>query len=291
MSLHPQYARPRSAAQAVEVLGNLGAGAVVIAGGQELMPHVNYGRLMPTVYVDIAALPELAGITEKDGEVAIGALTVHRTLQRDAIVQRALPLLAHAAAQVGGGWQVHNRGTVGGNLVAMHPLYDIAPVLLALQADVEIQAPEGVRRAALGKILAETSHGLGTSSLLTRILLKPMQPDAGWAYEKLKITAGSYGSANAAAVVSLTGNKLSTLRVVIGAVSEQPLDASEALHGLLGKPWDAVAGARVESLCSASPKTLLDDQQGDATWRRAMAGVVARRAVQAAVANAQRTNK
>lgn len=284
MSLQPQYARPRNAAQAVELLGGLGAGAVVIAGGQELMPSVNYGKLMPAVYVDIGALPELQGIREADGVVSIGALTVHREIQKSAVVQKSLPLLAYAAGLVGGGWQVHNRGTIGGNIVAMHPLYDIVPPLLALGAEVEIVGAGGTRRAPLATVIAETSHGLGTTALLARVLVRPLSAGAGWAYQKLKITEGSYGSANAAAVVSLDGGKLTAARVVIGAASERPIDASAALKGLLGKPFDDRAAREAESACAALVTNPMNDQQGDAGWRRAMAGVVARRALAAAVA-------
>jgi CO/xanthine dehydrogenase FAD-binding subunit len=286
MSLHPQYARPRNAAQAVELLGGLGAGAIVIAGGQEIMPHVNYGKLMPAVYVDIGALPELQGVREADGWVSIGALTVHRELQKSALVQQSLPLLAYAAGVVGGGWQVHNRGTVGGNVVAMHPLYDIVPPLLALGAEVEILGPEGTRRAPLATVIAETSHGLGTTTLLVRVLVRPQSRGTGWAYEKLKITEGSYGSANAAAVAALDGGKLTAARVVIGAVAERPIDASGPLKALLGRTFDDRAAAEAEAACAALVVQPMDDQQGDAAWRRAMAGVVARRALAAAVARA-----
>lgn len=286
MSLQPQYARPRTASQAAELLDGLGSGAMIIAGGQELMPHVNYGRLMPTVYVDVGALTELQGINEADGIVSIGAATVHRALQRDPIVRRSLPLLAYAAGKVGGGWQVQNRGTVGGNLVSMHPLYDIAPSLLALGADVDLQGANTSRSVALAALLQETSHGLGTTTLLTRIRVWAMAPRTGWAYEKLRITAGSYGSANCAAVVSVENGRLLSLRIVIGAVSEKPIDASNALKSLLGRSADAAAGEELERACSQLVAQPLDDQQGDAGWRRAMAGVVARRAYEAAVARA-----
>lgn len=287
MSLHPQYARPRTLQQAVDLLDGLGTGATVIAGGQELMPHVNHGRLMPSVYIDINALAELRGIRDDGGLVSIGALTVHRELQRDPLVAKALPLVAYAAAQVGGGWQVHNRGTVGGNLVAMHPLYDLAPALLALGAEVEIQGTGGTRRQPLAAVIASTSHGLGTSTLLARVLVAPMAAGAGWSYQKLKITEGSYGSANAAAVVTLAGGRIASLRLVIGAAGERPVDAGAALAGLVGRSFDARAAAEAESACAALLAQPLDDQQGDATWRRAMAGVVARRALVQAVALAQ----
>jgi aerobic carbon-monoxide dehydrogenase medium subunit len=283
MSLHPQYARPKSAAQAVQLLDGLGAGAMIIAGGQEIMPHVNYGKLMPAVYVDIGALNELRGIKrETDGTISIGALTVHRELQRESLVRDSLPLLSYAAGLVGGGWQVHNRGTVGGNLVAMHSLYDITPPLLAMSADVEIIGVKGVRRAPLATVIAETSHGLGTTSVLARVLVKPLGGGAGWSYQKLKITDGSYGSANAAVVVAFDGPKLTALRVVIGAVAERPIDASAALKPLLGRPLDERSLAEAEATCAALVTQPLADQRGDGAWRRAMAGTVARLALAAA---------
>jgi CO/xanthine dehydrogenase FAD-binding subunit len=261
---------------------------MVIAGGQEMMPHVNHGKLMPSVFVDIGALAELRGIQADGDRISIGALTVHRELQRDALVNQKLPLLAFAAGQVGGGWQVQNRGTVGGNLVAMHPLYDLTSSLLALGAEVEVLSAKGSSRTSLAALIKNTSHGLGTTSVLTRVLVPPMANGAGWAYQKLKITEGSYGSANAAAVVSTDGAKLASANVVIGAVAERPIDASSALKAFLGKPPDARVCAQIEAACAALVQQPLADQQGDAVWRRAMAGVVARRAVAEAAAKANK---
>jgi carbon-monoxide dehydrogenase medium subunit len=283
MSLHPLYARPRNVPQAIDLLGSLGAGAVVIAGGQELMPHVNYGKLMPAVYVDIAALPELQGIALAEGVISIGALTAPRTLTRDPLVTRHLPLLAHAAGKVGGGWQVQSRGTVGGNIVSMHPLYDIVPALLALDAEVEVAGSHGARRTSLAALISETSHGLGSAALLVRVLVRVPPPTTGSAYEKLKNTEGSYGSANAAAVVTLDGPAVASGRLMIGAVSERAIDASSALAAVIGRPFDAAAADRLAAACSELVAQPLSDQQGDAAWRRAMAGVMAARAVASAV--------
>jgi CO/xanthine dehydrogenase FAD-binding subunit len=285
MSLHAQFARPRKLDQAVSLLDNLGAGTMLIAGGQELMPHVNYGRLMPSVIVDIGGLAELRGIRADGGFVSIGALTVHRQLQRDPLVAGSLPLLACAAAQVGGGWQVHNRGTIGGNIVSMHPLYDIVPPLIALGAEVEIVGAAGAHRTSLAELVRDTSHGLGTATVLTRVLVRPQSEGVGWSYQKLKITDGSYGSANAAAVVSLDrAGHVKAIRVVIGAVSERPIDASEPLGRLLiGRALDARTKVQVERDCASLVTQPLADQQGGAEYRAAMAGIVARRAVDAAV--------
>lgn len=284
MSLHPQFARPRKLEQAVSLLDSLSTGTVLIAGGQELMPHVNYGRLMPAVFVDINGLPELKGVREEGGGLDIGAACSHRELQRDPLVRASLPLLAHAAAQVGGGRQVHNRGTIGGNIVAMHPLYDIVPPLIALGADVEIAGASGKRTLSLAALVHDTSHGLGSSTVLTRVRVPRQPAGAGWSYQKLKATDGSYGSANAAALVSLdAAGAIASMRVVIGAVSERPIDASDALARLLvGQVLDAPSALQVERVCSSLVTQPLADQQGGAEYRVAMAGVIARRAIEAA---------
>jgi carbon-monoxide dehydrogenase medium subunit len=285
MSLRVQYARPRSLDQAAELLGGLTSGAVIIAGGQELMPHLNYGRLAPAVLVDISNLNELRGIQATENGVAIGALCVHRDIQHDALVGERAPLLAFAAGQVGGGWQVQNRGTIGGNIVAMHPLYDIAPPLLALQAAVEIRHQQDTRSTSLAALIADPAKQLGGAAVITQVLVPTMAAESGWAYEKLQLTAGSYGSANAATVVTLDGNhKLTAIRLVVGAVTEQPLDVSEQLGDhLIGKDAEtALAG--VAAICEQAVTEPLSDQQGDGEYRRAMAGVIGRRAVAAAMA-------
>ncbi len=290
MSLYPSFARPRTLADAATLLASLASGGVVIAGGQELMPSINQGVLAPEVYVDIGGLAELRGITETpEGRVGIGALTVHRELQTDPRVRAQLPLLAHAATRAGGGRQVHNRGTIGGNLVAQHPLYDIAPPLLALEAEVEwVKGRETVRQP-LAAMLADSRHGLGSEAILTRVLVVPMADGLGWAYEKLKASGGAYGSANAAALVKLKEGRVAAVRLVVGAVADRLIDASEAAAALLvGRRFDAEAGAALAGAVSALVAAPLSDAQGPGPWRQAMAGVVAQRALAAAVARAGR---
>jgi carbon-monoxide dehydrogenase medium subunit len=286
MSLYPSFARPNSLAQASELLAGLSGGSVIIAGGQEIMPYINHGAMQPDIYIDIGGLKELRGISEADGVVSIGALTVHRELQGNAIVAEKLPMLADAASRAGGGRQVHNRATLGGNLVAMHPLYDIAPALLALGAEVELVKAGETRRTSLAALMHETSHGLGSEAILVRVLVPAMAAGTGWAYEKLKLSGGAYGSANAAATVQLDAGRITAATLMIGAVADRIIDAAAAVQGLIGQAWTAAAAEQLELRCPALVKQPLSDQQGSGEWRQAMAGVVARRAMAAAVARA-----
>lgn len=288
MSLYPSFARPRSLQQATELLASLSTGKVIIAGGQELMPSVNSGTLRPDVYVDVGGLEELRGIAidEAGGRLAIGALTVHRELQSDTLVQTHAPLLALAARKAGGGRQVHNRGTIGGNLVAMHPLYDIAPSLLALGAEIEMIRGGDLISQPLTEVMNDSSHGLGSDAILVRVMIPLMAPDAGCGYEKLKLSGGAYGSANAAAIVTLRDDAIDTLRLTVGAVSERLLDASDAAAFLVGSRWSEDAADRLQRAVTALVSQPLSDQQGSGEWRAAMAGVVAARACAAAVKGA-----
>jgi CO/xanthine dehydrogenase FAD-binding subunit len=279
------YARPRDLEQASQLLASLSSGAVIIAGGQEIMPFINYGVMMPDVYVDIGGIKALRGVNVAADEVSIGALTVHRDIQSTEEIVERLPLLAYAAQQIGGGWQVHNRGTIGGNVVAMHPLYDIAPALLALNADVELLSDKGLQRLSLLQLQNDSSYGLGSSSILTRILVETMSPNALWGYYKLKNTAGAYGSANAAVVIKMDGAKITSVRIVIGAVSEKLVVISESLDGCLGSPYTLEIGQAIEKACIDAIDEPLSDQQGDGVWRKAMAGVAARRATEMALRN------
>ena len=283
MSLHPMYARPRDLEQASELLASLSSGAVIIAGGQEIMPYINYGVMMPDVYVDIGGIDALRGVSAETDEVSIGPLTVHRDIQNIEEIVETLPLLAYAAKQIGGGMQVHNRGTIGGNIVAMHPLYDVAPALLALEADVELLSEKGSQRMSLAELQNLSNHGLGTSSILTKILVKPMSPTTLWSYYKLKNSAGAYGSANAAVVIQLDGENIKSIRVAIGAATEKVVVVSANLDSYLGSPYSSEVGLAIQKTCSDAIGEPLSDQQGDGVWRKAMAGVAARRATEMAL--------
>jgi CO/xanthine dehydrogenase FAD-binding subunit len=286
MSLYPGYARPTSLDQATQLLAGLSTGTVIIAGGQEIMPHINHGALMPDVYVDIGGLKELRGISVANGWLSLGALTVHRELQTDALVRAHAPLLAYAATLAGGGRQVHNRATLGGNIVAQHPLYDLVPSLLAMSAELEMARGSETRRISLTEMLRDARHGLGSEAILVRVHV-PVQPaSAGWAYEKLKSSGGAYGSANAAALVGVEGGKISSARLIIGAVADRPIDASSVVRSLIGQPFTPGLAAQFEARCAALVDEPLSDAQGQGAWRQAMAGVVARRALTAAIAKA-----
>lgn len=287
MSRRVQFASPLTLDHAIELMGGVGPGAALIAGGQELMPALNLGEFEPTVLIDISRLSELRGIEmEADGTVSIGALSVHREIERSDLLARAVPLLAHSVAQIGGGWQVRNRGTIGGNIVAMHPLYDVLPPLLALDARVEIRDARGTRIVGIADMIADTRHGLGASAILVRVLIPPCAGGTGWGYSKLKATDGAYATASAAALVTVGADGVpECVRLVVGAVEELPRDLSAVAQPIVARATAEVPAALREAVETAITRPL-DDQRGGADYRRAMGGVVAVRAIADALGRA-----
>lgn len=285
-----QFSAPKNLDDAFTVISALGAGAALIAGGQELMPSLNLGEFEPSVLIDISGLEELRGIDVTEEQVlSIGALTVHRDVERSALVAQKAPLLAHAAAQIGGGLQVRNRGTIGGNIVSMHPLYDVLPPLLALQAQLEIRCVEKTYISPLEEVIVDTRHGLGSSALLMRVLIDTRRAWHAWGYCKLKATTGDYATATAAALVSNgPSGRPEVVRLVVGSVEALPKDLSEISEKIVTSCEGEEMHDRIRKAVEAEITMPLDDQKGGAEYRRAMAGVVATRALSQALRRAAR---
>ncbi|MEO1203962.1 MAG: FAD binding domain-containing protein, partial [Pseudomonadota bacterium] len=167
---------------------------------------------------------------------------------------------------------------------SMHSLYDITPPLLALGAEIDIASADGSRTVDLAELLRETGHGLGVTALIRRVRVPVPPPGSGWAYEKLKVTEGSYASANCAALAATDGKgNIASLSLAVGAVEDRPCVVTDAVADVIGGPWTAQSADHVETAVRRAIQTPLSDQRGHGDYRRAMAGVLARRALERAV--------
>jgi carbon-monoxide dehydrogenase medium subunit len=177
------YRRAESADHAVVLVGEHGDDAKLLAGGHSLLPLMKLRLSVPEVVVDIGRVRELSFIRDLGDQVAIGALTRHHDLEDSALLTRELPLLAHAAAQVGDP-QVRHRGTIGGSLAHGDPASDLPAVVLALDATLVARGPNGTREipaAEFYRDLFETV--LEPDELLTEIRV-PKPAGAGWSFQK-----------------------------------------------------------------------------------------------------------
>jgi carbon-monoxide dehydrogenase medium subunit len=260
--------RPRDLAGAVALLGENGPGAKVLAGGMSMVPTVNLGLLRPTCVVSLNHVGGLDGVDEADADLRIGALVRHGQVVEDAAIRRHAPALAAAAAAIGD-VQVRNRGTIGGSVAHADPAADYLPVLLAFGATIVVQGPNGEREVAARDFFLDVMlTALAPDEVVTAVRVPKLAPGAGSGYARLARVEGSFAIVNAAAVVDGS-------RCTIG------------IGGAVPAPVAVEAEADPEAVAEAARAACddaYDDLSGSAEYRRAMAGVHARRALELALA-------
>jgi aerobic carbon-monoxide dehydrogenase medium subunit len=271
------YARPDTVAEALEALAS-SDGAAPLAGGQSLVNVLKHRVASVELLVDISRLEELRQITRgSDGGLEIGACVTYDELDHSEEIRSSDPLLADVASHIED-QQIRDRGTIGGNCCLSDPTNNLPPLLVALDATMLIESASGQREVPA----AEFFHGyfataVGEGELLRAVKVPPLGADAGAGYSTVAVGADSKAIARAAAVVRGNGT-IQEARVVLACVSPTPMRHSgmeEALRGAAASV-DAVKAAAERIGADLEP---LGDAHGSAEYRRAMARVVAQRAV------------
>ena len=253
---------------------------------------MNQGTFAPKAIVDLKRIKGLSGIARRNGSIAVGAGTTHREIERSGVLQEANGLLVDAAGQIGGGMQVRNRGTIGGAICAGNPAYDYAPCLVALDAAVRARSSKGSRKIPAAAFFRNAGvTGLEPQELVTEIIVPSLSKGSGFAYYKLKFTDGCYNIASAACVVQLNGDgTVGMVRMALGGVSPAPIRLSKVEDAVTGSALSDELLAVVSSVAQKSVTRPISDVQADGRYRRAMAGVVATRALTEAFEKARKAS-
>jgi CO/xanthine dehydrogenase FAD-binding subunit len=247
-------------------LGLLGDDAKVLAGGQSLVPIMNFRLARPATLVDINRVDELAYLRRRAGRLHIGALTRHATLERSALVGRAWPLLRQAVRHVGHP-QIRSRGTVGGSCAHADAAAELPVALTALGARFHVRARAGRRVLGAGEFfVSHLATALSDDELLVEIEVPPLPGGAGTAFAEYARTHGDWAMAGAA-VVRAAGHAAIAL---LGA-APTPVRAREAEQAL-------VAGSGVDEAARLAGALVADP------WRAALTTSLVRRALEEAVA-------
>jgi carbon-monoxide dehydrogenase medium subunit len=280
------YHAPRSVADAIKLLGDLGPDAKLLAGGHSLLPMMKLRFAAPAHLIDLNRIPALRGIREEGATVVIGAMTVENELIASALLQARVPLLPEAARLIADP-QVRNRGTIGGDIAHGDPGNDHPAIAIALDASFVLQGPKGTRQVkADGFFHGTYMTDMAEDEILTEIRVPAFAPKTGHAYEKLKRKTGDWATAAAAVVLRLDGGKVSHVRIALTNVAPTALRAADAEAALLGKPLtDAtIADATAKAMAICDPA---EDLRGDRDYKTAMAGQMLRRAIARAAARCQ----
>ena len=277
------YHSPRSVADAIKLLGQLGPDAKLLAGGHSLLPMMKLRFAQPTHLIDLNRITELRGISEEGNTVCIGAMTVESDLITSKLLQAKVPLLPEAAKMIADP-QVRNRGTIGGDIAHGDPGNDHPAISIALDAVFVLEGPNGKRQVqADGFFQGTYMTDMAEDEILLQIRVPAFAPKTGWAYEKLKRKTGDWATAAAAVVLRLDGGVVSHARIALTNLASTALRAVDAEAALLGKPLtDAtIADAAAKAMAICDPA---EDLRGDRDYKTAMAGQMVKRALSRAAA-------
>lgn len=282
-----ELALPGSVEDCLRILAERGPAAKVVAGGTDLLPQLKNGLLKPAWVVDLSGVARMRALQPHDGGgLRIGAAVTARTLERDPGVQARYRALAESAALIGS-VQVRNLATVGGNLCNAAPSADMAPPLLALDAQAVIGGPTGERRLPLAEFfLGVRRTVLRADELLVEIVVPAPPPSSGGSYlrhtPRRELDIAVVG---VAAQVTLAGGACARARIALAAVAPTPLRATAAEQALEGHPLTAERIERAAELAAAAARPI-SDQRGSAEFRRHLARVLTRRTLTAALERA-----
>lgn len=280
-----EYHRAASVQDAVALLGKYGDAAKVIAGGHSLLPLMKLRLAQPRHLIDVRRIPGLNGIHEDRGAIVIGAATPHASLEASALLRQRLPVVSEAAALIGDA-QVRNMGTIGGSLAHADPSADLPAVMLALGAELVVLGPRGTRTVPADDFFVDLmTTALGPGELITEVRLHFPPSGSGAAYEKYPHPASRYAVAGAAALLTLSGGKVTAARVALTGLGKKAVRAKGVEAALVGKPGDAAnLGAAAEK--AADGLALRSDAQLPEPYRRSLAVTYTRRALLAAAKRA-----
>jgi CO/xanthine dehydrogenase FAD-binding subunit len=277
---------PTSVPETLELLSAHGADAKVLAGGQSLVPLLNFRLVRPTRLIDINRLSQLAYVKRSDGRLAIGALTRQHELEESSLVASEVPLLAEATRYVAHP-AIRNRGTIGGSLAHNDPAAEYPLALLCLDAEVRVESVRGERTIAVRDLLLPwLSTTLEADELLLEVRVPVRDPRQGFGFQEVARRHGDFALVAVAAAVTLDSSgqvEQAALAVSAGRCAERVSDAEDALLGRV--PTENLAGQAAAAAAAATDPVA--DIHADKEFRKHLVGVLVRRALVQAVDSAR----
>jgi len=278
-----EYVRPATVAEAIAALQSSGGEGKLLAGGQSLVPLMNFRLASPRLLVDINRTAGLANVARAGGYLRIGAMTRMRALETEPLVREMNPLLAAAASWVGH-VQIRNRGSVGGSLAHADPAAEVPAICVLMDAELSISGPDGDRVVqATDFFLGFLSTALGENDILTEVGIPMLDSGEGWGFREFAHRRGDFALAGGAATLRITGGVVDRARCVVFGTHDRPVrsaSAGAALEGGPASPERLAEAARI-----AADEALLDDPRPDAAYRRFLTETMVRRALDDAARN------
>ena len=274
--------QPTSLREASRLLKDKGPGGRFLAGGTDLVIAIKEKGLLPKYVVDLKRVPGLSGIRENgDGSISIGALTTMREIETASLITGKFPFLAQSAAEVGS-IQIRNRATVGGNMANATPSADVAPALIALNARTKIFSAVGERTVSLEEFFRGPGQTLmNPDEILTEITIP--KTDSRLVGEYIKFSPRdmmdlAYVGVAVAYALGEKERRCENVRIVLGAVAPIPMRSPKAEAILEGRILTEELATSAGEMAALEAKPI-SDVRSSADYRRAMVGVMTKRAL------------
>ena len=272
------YHAPKSVDDALALLERYGGDAKILAGGQSLMPLLNFRLSRPAALVDLNRIPSLAYIREVDGQVRLGAMTRQRTIEFSPVVKDRLPLLREATRWVGH-LPIRTRGTIGGSIAHADPSAEYPAVLTALEGDVVTRSPRGERTIKAADLFQTyLTTNLEADEIVVEVRLPVMPAGAGYALEEFARRHGDFAIIGIAAMVVRDGQRCTVARLATAGAGPVPVRLRAAEEILerdgLGEAAIDAAARRASELVSPD-----SDIHASSDYRRHLTGVLTKRAL------------
>lgn len=276
-----EYHAPTTVDEALTLLQANGPDCRVLAGGQTLIPMMNFRLASPPVIVDLNRIPDLVYIKDKGDAVCIGAMTRQRTIEFSAVVADKLPLLT-AAIKLVGHLPTRSRGTIGGSIANADPAAELPMVLQVLDGAVVVRGLRGQRSIAASDLFqGAMTTSIAPDEILVEVRLPVMPAGAGFAIEEFARRHGDFAIAAVIAVILRKGRGCARARIATAGVSShsERLRAAEQILEQHGLGEHAIAQAAEAAAEAVEP---LSDRQASAAYRRQLTQVLTERAVRRA---------
>jgi carbon-monoxide dehydrogenase medium subunit/6-hydroxypseudooxynicotine dehydrogenase subunit alpha len=281
------YHDPRNLDEVLELLAQHGEDAKVLAGGQSLVPMLNFRLAHPEHLVDLRRIDSLAYVCRQDGALRIGTMTRQATLESSPLVAAQWPLLTEALGFVAHA-QIRNRGTVGGSVAHADPAAELPAAFCALDARFHVRSQRGTRSVGWRDFfITHLTTALEPDELLVEIEVPPLPQTTGWAFVEYARRHGDFALGGAAALLTIEDGICRRARIALLAAADTPLRPEAAERSLEGNVVTEEAAAEAARLATANINPT-GDIHGDSEYRKHLIEAMVRRAITHATARAGR---
>jgi aerobic carbon-monoxide dehydrogenase medium subunit len=279
-----EYFAPKTIEEALMLIDKYGEDCKILSGGHSLIPVLKLRLAAPAVIIDIGRIKELKTIKVDDGEIRIGGGVTHAEIATDAGLKRYCPLLCETASQIGD-QQVRNRGTIGGSLTHADPAADWPAAILALEAEIVAQSSSGERVIRASDFFIDVmTSAVEPNEIVTEIrVIKPAQPERG-TYLKVPQSASGFAVVGVAAQIRIAGGACEDVSIGVTGLAPKAFRAASAEAALRGRKIDEATLSAAAARADAEVEDAMEDIHASGDYRRHLARVYVRRAVQAAAA-------